>query len=402
MTSNASGRSWLYRQTFGISVETFLFRTVVWMWVAMVLAISIRVMVSNPLKNSVFPIYQMGAERWEERSDLYAPPPKHLDVYRYHPVFAAALVPSLSIEPKLASLLWRWLNLGIFIAGFYSVMRLPAFYVRMNNRSRPVAWGLIIPLVLQSFNNAQANLGMAGVLMLATTSAILTRYSKAAGWLMFAVMFKVYPIVLGCLFCLIVPIQFFPRFIVMLVLLMLSPYLFAEATYVTEQYSNWLNDLQTDSSRQLADLERAPRDAFLLLRVWFSPPSMNIYRSLQACIGLLIAIWLLVQRNRLGRADRLFWAFIFGTLWMVIFGPATESSTYTLLAPICILAWFSDSRIRWQRISAILGWAFIAMPSLVTAFPWGKQVQYWGPQPFGGLLLILSLLPISRKLHSTP
>src|SRR5262249_36738383 len=107
--------------------------------------------------------------------------------------------------------------------------------------------------------------------------------------------------------------------------------------YVLQQYRDWVWYLQFDD-RTDKPVWTANRDLRLFLRVWLAEPSSTLYLVMQLlgaaaaaglCLGLSWAGW---PRKRL-----LLVVLGAACAWMTLLGPATESSTYMLLAPS--LAW---------------------------------------------------------------
>jgi hypothetical protein len=84
-----------------------------------------------------------------------------------------------------------------------------------------------------------------------------------------------------------------------------------------------------------------------------------------------------------------------GCFWMVLFGPATESSTYILLAPV--LAWSLVECFRapqWPdgRALTLAGAVLLLACCMAVWFPFGRSVHALGLQPLGGLLLLAGFL----------
>jgi hypothetical protein len=75
---------------------------------------------------------------------------------------------------------------------------------------------------------------------------------------------------------------------------------------------------------------------------------------------------------------------------MTLLGPATESSTYVLLAPALAWALVDARRAPWpaglRRLPDAAA-ALLLVGVLAGALPATRQVHAWGPQPLGALLL---------------
>jgi hypothetical protein len=80
---------------------------------------------------------------------------------------------------------------------------------------------------------------------------------------------------------------------------------------------------------------------------------------------------------------------------MVLFGPATESSTYMLVAPALAWSLLDTARAPRARVAfslAALGGGLLLTCCVAGWFPVGKQFRALGLQPLGGLLLFGGLL----------
>ena len=75
---------------------------------------------------------------------------------------------------------------------------------------------------------------------------------------------------------------------------------------------------------------------------------------------------------------------------MTAFGPATESSTYILMAvpfASALLAAWNRSGPRWVRHVEMAGAALLVATAVAVIFPSGKLFGSYGQQPLGALLI---------------
>ena len=97
-------------------------------------------------------------------------------------------------------------------------------------------------------------------------------------------------------------------------------------------------------------------------------------------------------------------ALALGTCWMTLVGPATESCTYILLAPVLAWAVLSATRQPWRSwgagtaepwpmavrwMPAAAWWLFLACV-LAGLGPWTNRVHALGLHPLAALLLTMS------------
>jgi len=372
------------------------------LWALILVVVCCRVIVS-PYGSSVYPIYADAARNWLAGLDLYG----EGSGYRYSPLVAILLVPLSLVPDVLGGVLWRLLNAGTFLGAlaWWSRSALP---VSLTQNQRAVLFLLIAPLSIGCLNNGQSNPLVLGLLLAAVSGVAGQRWNLTSLCLALASLFKIYPIALGLLLVALYPRHLLGRLALALSLGLLLPFLFQQPSYVATQYSGWLHHLRTDDRHDLP-LDLTYRDVRLLCRVWLEPLSPATYVALQVLAGAGIAGLCLAARRRL-QASLLAVVLGLGCCWMTLFGPATESCTYILLAPS--LAWAvidlwprGREQSPWPQRTA--GYAVLASYLLlVTAQSavWvrdGKDFRHLGPQPFAGLLL-LGVLVVSSMAAIPP
>jgi hypothetical protein len=82
-------------------------------------------------------------------------------------------------------------------------------------------------------------------------------------------------------------------------------------------------------------------------------------------------------------------AFDLGCCWIIVFGPATENCTYSLLAPTMALAAceaFQTNQPAWKRCWLLVAVCWFIAASLVGTTPIGKWVSLV-MLPVGGLMI---------------
>ena len=152
--------------------------------------------------------------------------------------------------------------------------------------------------------------------------------------------------------------------------------------------------------RHHTTLNRASRDFYLICRVWLIEPDATTYKAIQALAGLLLMLPLLTYRREMTAAKVALFSLIGGSLWRVLFGPATESSTYTLLAIPMSLLLLLARQSRLDLVAVCAAWGLLLLPALAMMFPFGKLVQGYAPQPLGALLAFLLIVVRGRFLVS--
>jgi hypothetical protein len=380
-------------------------------------AILVRSVV-QPCKHSVYPIFANAAREWCAGIDPYdrTIPRGDLDKFRYAPIVAATFVPLGQLPDAAGGVLWRIINGSIFFAGMIVFVR-TVFPRRERLDHRGVAilaWSLLI-LGLGSLNNSQANSLCAGCLLLGGAAILRRRWNWAAVCLAVPVLFKVYPIAVVMLYFLMRPARpelehgtanpprrwrdfvFVPlgwRMVVALVGGLMLPFVLQEPVYVAQAYHSWVDQVSHDNRRDYP-LHVSYRDFHTLTRFTGFPMDDGPYTALQVAMAGLVAGFVLRARLQdWPAALQIRAAFELGCCWIILFGPATENATYTVLAPTLALAtWeaLQPGQPSWIRRPMLGIVPFFVVASSVTIFPFGRSLSFW-LMPSGALMLFVQRL----------
>jgi hypothetical protein len=177
-------------------------------------------------------------------------------------------------------------------------------------------------------------------LLLAAIAAVyVERWNSAALCVAIATCFKIYPIAVGLLICVIAPRRFIGRMLIALLVLVLLPFAFQHWSYVADQFQAWITT-RTAEDRREWPTEKLPLDLwFLIHRFARLPISPKIYSLFQLGTAGTLAFFCALQTRRGWSKNRvLIGLFCLASIWMTLCGPATESYTYLILAPAVILA----------------------------------------------------------------
>lgn len=374
-------------------------------WLAVILGLSIHAFFL-PYSHSVFDVYQLAARNWLSGDDMYVPAREH---YRYSPLFAVALTPLAVLPNGLSAAAWKLVNCGVFAWGLYAWSRRLCPKTLSANAVAAVTL-LALPLALHSLYNSQANLMMLGSLLLGLAAAGEEKWQRAALWLAWATLIKGYPLALAMVLSVLFPWQFAARYLLALSAGLLLPFAAQRPAVVVSQYASWWHHLR-DSTEMMRERLRSVDQLFV---VYGQPLSERTFALLELLAGLAVLVACLsVARRLTDRREILFRTCLWFSLWVVLFGPATEACTYVVAAPA--VAWAVVAA--WQRRSpwierALLVSSLLMMGPMVTDM-FGKIIRNFsnehGSQPIGGLLL-LAWLAVEwrrriRSLHddrSTP
>jgi hypothetical protein len=305
--------------------------------------------------------------------------------YRYSPLFTVLVSPFALLPDSLGNALWRVFNCAIFAIGLYLWVRqaLPTDW----NRSRLEALGLLVfPVAMHSMYNAQANLTMLGAILLALAAMANANWNWAAGLVAAATLIKVYPIALALLLTFFWPRRFALRFVIAMVIGLALPLLTAPPVYVWGQYAGWLSHLAESTGMQR---ERA-RSILHLFEIYKSPLGASTWLLVQLLGGLSVLGLCWRYQARLNSRSFGFAVLFLFCVWVVLLGPATESCTYAVVAPVA--AWTLVDAFTGRGSLAgrlVASSSFLMMGPLVTDMA-GRTVRNFanehGCQPIGALV----------------
>jgi hypothetical protein len=301
-------------------------RIVLVVWTLAVFAVVTRAIVA-PHQNTVFTVFREAGAAWLNGTNLYS----YVGKYLYSPLAAAFFALFAWMPETIGAGVWRLTIIGVYLSSFI-------FWVRHFGRdlisSVYLPLFLLLPLSLGNLNNGQASLLVIGLLLDACLAIEAQKWTLGALLIAAATFFKIYPLVIGLLFVVIYPRRLGPRLLLSLFGLWLLSLVLQKPQYVLQQYHDWFACLGADQRRVSGPLG-AWRDFWLLLRIIRVPITVSGYATLQVLAGGAMAAFCWWARHVNRRQERsLIWvAFTFGCLWITLFGPSTELSTYVFLAP---------------------------------------------------------------------
>jgi hypothetical protein len=352
-------------------------------WLAVIVGLAIHAF-CLPFSHSVYDVYRLAAQRWLSGDDMYVPAREH---YRYSPLFAVSLTPLAVLPDGASAAAWKLLNCGVFAWGLYAWAR--RLCPRLSSNQSAAVMLLALPMSLHSLYNSQANLMMLGSLLLGLAAAGEEKWNRAALWIAWATLIKGYPLALAMVLVGLFPRQFAVRYLLSLTGGLLLPFAAQRAAVVMMQYQSWWHHLR-DSTEIMRERLRSIDQLFVV----FSQP---ISERTFALIGLVagaavMLICLSVARRISDRREIAFRTFLWFSLWVVLFGPATESCTYVVAAPVAgwALAEAWRRRSPWPERALLVGSLLMMGPMVTDLF--GRLIRNFsnehGSQPIGGLLLL--------------
>ena len=372
-------------QYFRAANQTYKLRVaVIALWSTTLVVIFLRI-ASDPHRNTVFNTFETGGLHWLHGSILY-------DNYRgfvYSPLAAAIFVPFTLLPDAAADILWRLLNVAVYLGAVTWWLR-AGLHETISAKNYAWVFLLLLPLSIGNLNNGQVNPLIIGLLMIALLAARETRWNLAALCIAITAYFKIYPLALGLVLVVLFPKQFTWRLLLALLLLGALTFVLQRPGYVLEQYRLWFAT-RLAGDRRLYKMSIAPRDLWMVLRLVHITVSERFYTGVQVLSGAGVALACLIGRRRNWPQDRIL-AMLLALVaaWMLLCGPATESATYILLAPPVVLMLveaFSQNATLIMRawIAASYGVLLFGL-QLNSFFHLTKSVYTMSIQPVGALL----------------
>jgi hypothetical protein len=361
------------------------------LWLAVLVVLILRpLMLSH--RGTSFDTYQLAGSHWLGGENIYT----QWMGFVYSPVVAAFFAPFAWIPAVLANILWRILNAALLLGGLAAVLKSNLF-AGIKEENFGIVYLLLIPLAVGNIDISQANPLVEGLLLLAIGAVYTERWNIAALSVAIAICFKIYPIAVGLLICLIAPKRFSWRMLAALLLLLIVPFLFQHWSYVSNQYHDWITTRTSDDRRQWP-IEKLPLDLWFLIHwVGHLPITAKVYSLIQLGSAGLIALFCAVKTWKGWTRDRvLIGLFCLVSIWMTLCGPATESYTYLILAPAIVLALVQAfGSVQPTRLRALVSAAFILQLLAATRasfLPHFKPFLALSIQPFSAVVFLVYTL----------
>jgi Glycosyltransferase family 87 len=302
-------------------------------WTAVLVVMVLRPLVAS-YRGTSFDTYHLAGLHWIHGESVYS---QWLG-FVYSPVVAVFFAPFAYLPGALANILWRTLNAGLLLGGLAALLKSNLF-AGIKERNYGLVYILLVPLAVGNIDISQANPLVEGLLLAAIAAVYVERWNSAALCVAIATCFKIYPIAVGLLICMIAPRRFIGRFLIALLLLLLVPFVFQHWSYVADQYQAWITT-RTAEDRRGWPTEKLPLDLWFMIHTFAHLPiSPGIYSLLQlGSAGALAFFCAFLTWKRWSKIRVLIGLFCLVSIWMTLCGPATESYTYLILAPAVILA----------------------------------------------------------------
>jgi hypothetical protein len=340
-----------------------------------------------PRAHTVYDIYADAARNWWAGEDIYA---RGREYYRYSPLLAITLTPFTMLPDHVGNALWKLFNAVIYMAGLFAWARV-IVPQRLDNSQAAGLWLLALPLSLHSLYIGQANLLMVGAVLLGLRCVLREEWNRAAAWLAFATLVKGYPLGLAMILTALFPRRFSWRYLTALAAMLLAPFATQPIGLVSAQYASWAHHLRA-STTIMRERLRSIDYLFQIAGRPLEPTTYAVLGATAACV--VLGLCLVLAQQGAGRQELLTRTYQWFTLWVVLFGPATEASTYAVLAPS--IAWELLETIHWRsRARCLLLCASLLLMGLLGSDLFPPVIRNFcnehGGQPIGALLFLCCL-----------
>ena len=302
--------------------------------------------VRRPSSHTTTRTYRLASINWWDGIDPYTYD-SHSGFF-YFPQAAILYTPFTWGPVLLGDLLWRATVFAFFA---YALVRLAQFFLGRNSQVTPRTFLLLtllaVPSSLASLRNAQFDLPLAALILLATAEIAEARWMSATIWLCLAVALKPLAVVPLLLFGALYIRMLLPRLALGLVILLLIPFLNPHPTFVAHEYVRCGQTLlwATQSHEpKFSDL------AALLEHINVILPDV-ILTALRLIFALgFLSLGALAVRRR-APLDAAWSIGALAAVYLMLFNPRTETCSYVMLAPftatLALLEWPRRHGLAW-------------------------------------------------------
>jgi hypothetical protein len=360
-------------------------------WILLIfLALGRAALHHSPQHVGCFEVFADAGRHWVSGEPLYdLDNPNYLALFRYSPLVAALLSPLSWVPGPAGNLMLRLVNLAVLLPGLWWWAR-TALPRNVTANQRAIFFLLVALLSISPLVDIQVNNLTLGLLLIAVAAVAGDRWNLAAMAVSLAVLIKAYPIALALVFVVLFPRRFALRWLGAMALLLALPFAVQDPAYVGAQYRDWVSCMihqpHPDGFFQ---------DMMLFAHLWLTPISRQTYHWIELGWGGLVALILWVQQRRgMSRQSLLNAAFGLCCAWMMALGPATETTTYIMIAPVAAAAMllvFVQPQPFWASALVMVAFIILASAQLQLLVNIDRPLHRMAAQPLAALLLMIPL-----------
>jgi hypothetical protein len=350
---------------------------------------------------ATFGVYLDAANHLRARELLYGPAnPTHYDPfnisgYLYWPVSALMLVPFTYVSEYVAAA--SMLILSALALSWGAVELIRALFPKGSRGiDATMAAGILllinIPMVWYNFKSVQAQIIMTGAMLLAAAAMMRGRWRLASLWLFVAIVTKPLAIVMVLICGWVFPHMRWTSAAAILAALTV-PFVFIDASYLSEQYREWLLKLYSVAS--------VPPSAWIYQADFASmldslglglPPTAAMALRLISALATLALAWRVSKTGH--RVASALAVLLLSGCYLCLFGPRNEYLSFLVLTPgltaLAFLLFATDKE-------DLRGWALIVIV-LVLGWHWSLQIdRFLKPALVCAVYLWLSWLMMTSR-----
>ncbi|MEO5571548.1 MAG: glycosyltransferase family 87 protein [Bacteroidia bacterium] len=310
--------------------------------------------------------------------------PEHFDYYKYSPAFAVAMAPFTFLPDLPGLILWDVMNALVL---FFAIKNLP---VKNETVKIYILWFVLIEL-MTTMQNSQSNGLVVAFLVWGFNQFEKRNVFLASLFILLSAYIKIYG-VLACLLFLFYPdkIKFILYAALWMLVLTFIPLLFVNIDQLLLLYKSWYNIVMNDYSNEYGI------SLIGILHKWFH---VEPGKNLLLLTGVLLLCLPLARTSFYKESNfRLTW-FASLLLWIIIFNPRAESSTF-VIAITGIALWFFNSEKKPVDVILVISALIITSFSPTDLFPRYLREQYVLPYVLKALPCILIWIKITIDLFT--
>lgn len=350
------------------------------LWILLVVVVSVLV-VMQPGRRTVTPTYVQAVRSWWVDRNIY-----DTSVYGflYPPQFAILYTPFAQAPVPFGDVLWRWLNIGLFVSGLARLAR-TAPYPLGGEKGRFVMLTLLaLPACLSSARNGQINMTEAALMAHAAVDLAAARPWSATASLALGIALKPVALVMAALAAL-TRLRLAWRLSIAGFFVFLLPFATSPPEYVWRQYAGFVDKMRVASTPGV--------DAFSDVSGLVYSAGLDVtdvaLLPLRAAAGLgILAVWLLASR-RFEEPERSHALLALSAVFVTVFNPRTETNGYVMLAPA--VGMFALHARAAAASHTVVFLAVIALGLGADNYPGHRQTDQW-LKPVLGLMFLAWLV----------
>ena len=337
-------------------------RWAAWIFWLLIFCVICGDVVRRPLKHNTTPTYRLASGQWWAGQDPYTY--HNHDGFLYLPQAAIVFTPFTWGPLLLGELLWRAAVFGLFA---YALIRLQAFFLAREDRDPDRTFLILsllsVPSAMASLRNAQFDLPLAALLILATAEIAGARWKMGTVWLCLGIALKPLAAVPLLLFGALYP-KLIPRLLAGLAVVLLLPFVHWNPAFAAHEY---VRCFQTLTWATQANEPRYSDLGALLSHLSIYPPDW--LKTLGRVIFALVFLGLgWSATRRLPWVDAVWTVGALSATYLMLFNPRTETCSFVFIGPFTasLALWYGRSgQISWMSYAlgfASLGFACDAIP----------------------------------------